>query len=343
MQIKPLQRENHYVPCVYLKSFAGPDGRVQAYRLLVPHPAVRLWKGQSPRAIAYHSHLYTRMTATGPSDEVEKWLSREFETPAEGPLRRAVTDQQLSREDWTHLVRFAAAQTLRTPARLYDHIQRWEKQMPELLDDVLQKSVAKLDRARETGERLEHKSPESRLPFRVTTELKEGELFGTMKSETVLGRGTWLFGIQHILTNAASVLHQHRWTILNAPEGLCWFTSDDPVIRLNFYGDEKYDFKGGWGKRGSEILFPLSSRHLLYTKVGERPPPRGAVVARPHAEMIRRCIAEHAHRIIFAISPDLEVPQLRPRTVDAALVHTEREQWRRWHPEQSAAELTFME
>src|SRR3954449_9846959 len=105
IQTTPFQRENHYVPCVYLKSFAGSDGRMQVYRLLVSHPAVRLWKAHSPRAIAYHSHLYTRMMAEGPSDDLEKWLSREFEAPAEAPLQRAVTDQQLSREDWTHLVR----------------------------------------------------------------------------------------------------------------------------------------------------------------------------------------------------------------------------------------------
>ncbi len=345
MGTTPFQRENHYVPCVYLKRFSAPYGRVETYRLLVSHPNASLWKKQSPRAIAYHSHLYTRMTAAGPSDEFEKWLERDFETPAEGPLRKATSDEQLSADDWKHLVRFAAAQTVRTPARLYEHIQRWEKRMPEFLDDVFRKSIERLKRAKETGEEFPPVSPEYRdlIPVRVTTELKEGRPHGTLRSEIVLGRGTWLFSIKHLLTRTLAVLHQHRWTVLKAPDGLNWFTSDDPVIRLNFYGGDKYDFRGGWGNPGSEILLPLSPRHVLYTKVGERPAQRGTVVSRQEAEMIRRCIAEHAHRMIFAVSPVDDLPELRPRVIDDELVRTEREQWRKWHDEQVAAERALMD
>jgi hypothetical protein len=30
-------RDNHFVPCVYLKGWAGPDGKIATYRVLVPH------------------------------------------------------------------------------------------------------------------------------------------------------------------------------------------------------------------------------------------------------------------------------------------------------------------
>jgi hypothetical protein len=58
--------------------------------------------------------------------------------------------------------------------------------------------------------------------------------------------------------------------------------------------------------------------------------------------MMRRFAAEHAHRMIFAAQPDQEIPELRPRRVDAGAVQSEKDQWRRWHDEQSAAERELM-
>ena len=69
-----------------------------------------------------------------------------------------------------------------------------------------------------------------------------------LKGEIIAGRGLWLFSIRHSLRQTAKVLRQHKWTILRPPEGLSWFISDDPVIRLNYYERGKYDFRGGRGK-----------------------------------------------------------------------------------------------
>ena len=190
-------------------------------------------------------------------------------------------------------------------------------------------------------------SSHRRLPkrlhtFRLTTEIEPGQTIGKLKGETIAGRALWLFGIRHLLTQTANILHKHRWTILAPPADMNWFTSDYPVIRLNFHGSDKYDFGGGWGSPGTEIFFPLSPRHLLYTQVGKQPPRRGDTLPRVQAEMIRRFIAEHAHRMIFAAEKDNEVPKLHPRTVNAHLFKDEKEQWRKWHEEQTAAERELM-
>lgn len=175
------------------------------------------------------------------------------------------------------------------------------------------------------------------IPLRVTTGTTPSQEFGTVKAEVVVGRGLWFQSMRNIL-GKVDVLHAHRWTILVPPDGLTWVTSDDPVVRLNFHSSGKYDFKGGWGSPGTEIFLPLGPRHLLYAKVGFRPPPRGSVVARAEAETIRRIIAVHAHRFIFAASADPEIPKFRPRTADASLSNYENEKWRKWHEEQTAAE-----
>jgi Protein of unknown function (DUF4238) len=76
-------RDNHYVPQGYLKQWASPQKRLWVYRILVSHPRVPVWKETSVRGVAYHQHLYTRLAAGRETDDFERWLDREFETPAE--------------------------------------------------------------------------------------------------------------------------------------------------------------------------------------------------------------------------------------------------------------------
>jgi hypothetical protein len=63
MNTMAFQRDNHYVPCLYLKRFAASPGRVLTYRILVAHSRVPLWKSAAIKGIAYHAHLYTRIAA----------------------------------------------------------------------------------------------------------------------------------------------------------------------------------------------------------------------------------------------------------------------------------------
>jgi hypothetical protein len=294
--------------------------------------------------VAYHEHLYTRLAADQETDDIERWLDREFEAPAEEAIHRATSDGRLTPADWKHLVRFLAAQDVRTPARLIENMKRWHASFPQLIQITLEKSVRKLEEARRSGTLiLENQIPDTEyIPIRVTTAIEPGQDVGQVKAEAVVGRGLWLFSIRHLLTGTVSALHQYRWTILLPPGDLRWFTSDDPVVRLNYYGSGHYDFKGGWGNPGTDIILPLGPRHLLYAQVGKRPPRRGTVLPRSKAEEIRRIIAEHAHRMIFAAEQDAEVAMLRPRIVNADALRHEREQWRNWHAEQTTAERELM-
>jgi len=122
-----------------------------------------------------------------------------------------------------------------------------------------------------------------------------------------------------------------------------WITSDDPVIKLNYFNPEKYDFKGGWGSKGTEILFPITPNHLMYTKIGERPPLKGTIVPEELAEMFQRFTAEHAHRYLFAAKIDPQVQTLRPRVVNKTLFNEEEEKWKRWHDKNTSAERKLYE
>jgi len=340
-----MHRDNHYVPRSYLKRWSSDGKRVWVYRVLVPHESVPTWRRTSTRGIAYHEHLYTRVAASGESDELERWLDAEFEAPAEDAIGRAVANKSLSRHDWRLLVRFFAAQDVRTPARLLENLKRWSSWLPDLMQRTVTDSVAKLEtmspseRATLTANAL----PGDGLPFRVTTERRPGETGGWLKGETIAGRGLWLWSMRHLLSGEPlEALCKHRWTILAPPDGQTWFTSDDPVLKLNFNGVEDYNFGGGWGSVGTDLFLPLSPYHMLYTQIGRPVPIRGARLDSERAALVRRFIAERAHRYVFASSPDQTVPLLRPRTVDAAELRREQAEWARWHNDQSTAERELM-
>lgn len=340
MKIKQFARDNHYVPRAYLKQWASEDGRLWSYRILVSNDYVPMWKRSSTKGIAYRAHLYTRVTTGDQTDEIEQWLDREFEAPAEQVIKKVVSEGKLSPEDWRILIRFLAAQDVRTPSRLSESLERWEASLPDLLQTTLEDSVHELELAKKENRpvRQSHSAHAEYIPMRVETEKNPQSDITAIKVESVAGRGLWLYSLKYLLTKTVDALFAHKWTILRPPKGINWITSDDPVIKLNYFHAKKYDFKGGWGSKGTEILLPISPSHLLYTKVGEAPPRRGTIISEGIAQMFQRFTAEHAHRFIFAVEIDPQIQSVRPRLVNRALFDEEEEQWKRWHDENIDAE-----
>jgi hypothetical protein len=339
-----MHRDNHYVPRSYLKRWTRDGLKVSTYQLLVAHAQTPAWRERSTRGIAYHEHLYTKLAAFGETDEIERWLDSEFEAPAEEAIDKVVRGQRLVSSDWKRLVRFFAVQDVRTPARLIENLRRWSNTFPDLVQTTLAGSVARL----ETMSRVERtalagKAPTHEgFPTRVIVERDPNGPNGRLTAEVVLGRGMWLWSMQHLLANTLSVLHNHHWTILAPPDGLTWFTSDDPVLKVNFNSKTDYTFDGGWGRAGTDLLLPLGPQHLLFTQVGKPVPRRGTRLDVETATIIRKLIAKHAHRYIFSSARDSFVEQVRPRMVDAQALKQEAREWKRWHIEQSSAEQNLI-
>jgi Protein of unknown function (DUF4238) len=337
----PFHRDNHFVPCVYLKAWTGADGKVPTYRLLVPNEKVPIWRRHSRRAIAYHSHLYTQTVSGVERDYFETWLEREFETPAEEPLRKARTGARMTRDEWKGLIRFLAAQDVRTPAWFMRQAKRLDEELPELMRTTMQNALQELEHATKTGDpaKLRSLPPEERegLPLRVTVR-RNPSGGGEVGAEIVRGRPLWLWTIKRHLTRNIRALLQHQWTVLAPAKGLTWFTSDNPVVRLNYHSLNDYNFNGGWGSTSTEIFLPLDADHLLFTHVGQRPRKRGERMTREETNLIRRFVAEHAGRMIFAAEQDGELEQLRPRRVDLEEFLSDRELWENWHKQQTDAE-----
>jgi Protein of unknown function (DUF4238) len=336
----PFSRDNHFVPELYLKHFAANDGAIRMYRVLVSRDKVPLWKRVHVGGVGYQVNLYTRLALGVESDEIEQWLNRDFETPAQEAIAKATTGARLVASDWQVLARFVAAQIVRTPAFLNENLPRWNAIAPALMEDALDNLRRKLEVAKSTGTQITvSNTPNSHyFPLGVIEEQDPETKMVKVQAKVVVGRSFWIYVMRHLLTSTLNALQNHRWSIVQPADGLTWFTSDDPVVRLNYHCERKYDFRGGWGSKGTEIFLPLSPRHLLYTHIENRPPSRGWAFSRAQTNIIRRIIAEHAHRQIFASFEDVEIPKLRPRIVNSEVVEAEKEQWRKWHKEQTEAE-----
>ena len=340
-----LTHNNHFVPQLYLKHFALPDGKIHHHRLLVSRESVKPWKSSHVAGTGYQSDLYTRLVAGQETDDIERWLGRDFETPAEKPLQQVVEEGRLMKDDYRILSRFVAAQVVRTPAFLIKNLPRWLKEAELQMEAAPERIRKRLEEAKAKGIVYEPSDdPNAKFfPMRVRRVASEKSDSIKVRTDMVVGRAYWIYAIRHMLTSTLERLAQHRWTILESPRDLPWFTSDDPVVRLNYHDHTKYDFGGGWGSHGTEIILPISPKHLFYTQVGHKVPERGTVAPREQAMLLRRMIAEHAHRLIYNPHPDFAIQKLRTRHVDEAAVKQERDQWNRWHLEQSQAETELFQ
>jgi hypothetical protein len=288
----------------------------------------------------YERNLYTRIVRGEEADDIEQWLNQEFETPVSEPLQRVLEDRELSRSDWEILTRFLASQIVRTPAFLIKSLPRWNQMTPQILDQTLRDVEDRLREAKELGQKIIIDDPAHHaeyFPMRVERKDLHEERKVQFTTKVVVGRALWFYTMKHLLTSTLKVLQKHKWTILEAPNRLAWFTSDDPVICLNFRSEADYDFDGGWNRARGNILFPLSSRHLMITEIGTDSYPR-RVPSRYQARLFRKMIAEHSHRRIYSSQMEDKIPQLKSRVVDAGAFQTERALWEAWYEDQSRAE-----
>lgn len=335
------RHRNHYIPEHYLKRWSSGTSKVWTYRLLVPHENVQLWKLHSLETIGRRDHLYTRIREGKDSDELERWFSVDFESQANPVIEKVIAGKAISPADWRILARFLALQDVRTPARMTEIVNRASEYLPEMLEEVLTNAVQELKstRNRDKPVPIEHKKSSIPLPIAVSTEFEPGAETGKLRVETLAGRAYWLFALEGLLTNTAKHLENHRWTIVRPALGIKWLTSDNPVVKLNYYSNGTFDLGGGWGNPGSEIFLPLSPEHMLYTQVGTKPRfSRGERLPEVISLQIQRFIIKNAHRYIFSEQIDASVFQTRPRTVNQEMVRMENRGWAEFHAAQSKAE-----
>ena len=339
---------NHFIPQAYLRRWADADSRLWVYSMLVSDGRVPTWRQRSVRSVAVHRHLYSAVRDGSESDAFERWLDADFEAPAAPVIAKVEHGEPLNGADWERLAFFMASLDVRTPSHFLESMRRWHEEIPHMLRTTVDRAVSPLERGElppsiaavvtaagvETPEAHELDLP---LPLRVQTERIPGA-GGLLKAEMTIGRRLWLHSMRQLLTKTARALLRLEWTILRPAAGWLLPTSDHPVLRLNFTNDDAYDFGGGWGRSGCDVLMPLTPRHLMYARVGHPPPP-DPVMTPELTLRVQRLLVARAHREIYHVYPRQALEWFRPRVVNREQYDLERRLWDEWPASQAAAEV----
>jgi hypothetical protein len=218
--------------------------------------------------------LYTVFAGGKELDDFEKWLATEYEQPGLEAIDKLVAGSRLTPSDWEAMVRLVAAQDVRTPLSFIESMRRWEQQVPDILERSIRESVKRLEEAKAKNLVLPVKSKTNEFSELIDVAIEPPATpdsdQATVRAVLPGGRRLWIASMRHLLTGAAKTLCKHRWSIAEPAGDAEWPLTDHPVLRLNYYGPGRYDFGGGWGNPGSEIMMPVSPRHLLYVQVGSK-------------------------------------------------------------------------
>ncbi|WP_122466860.1 DUF4238 domain-containing protein [Pseudomonas viridiflava] len=335
------KKDNHYVPQAYLRQWMI-NGKVLTYRLLVPHEKSAVWKPYAPKSVAMLPHLYTYFSGAKDSDEIEQWLDREFEAPGFASIAKVVKEARLTKEDWNHLFRFAVVQSIRTPAHMQSFLKRQDETLGAFMIESMEASLANYSAALTAGARpkpVPLSGLHSKLPFKLRRfKNADGEEY--LEGQILSGRKLWLWQIEHILQSTIDRIPSHKWTILHAPPGVTWPTTDNPFTRLGVGQNGKWSFEGGWGVQRTRLFMPLSPKHLLFACAGFRPPRRGTVLSLAEAAFYKMMILTGASRYVFSTDTH-DIEDARPRTVSREMFEEESRLWADWHETQSKEEALY--
>ncbi|MCI5223981.1 MAG: DUF4238 domain-containing protein [Candidatus Electrothrix sp. AR4] len=298
------------------------------------------WFLKRNKSIAYINHLYTQVVPDREADELEKWLDSEYEHPATLAIEKAVSNKKLSVGDWEKLIKFLASQDVRTPTRLYEHIQRFDKCVPEAINSAFENLKEKLIH-KEFAHDQDPKKAGFRLPMKLNKETTPDGQGVILKIETYSGRSSWLNSIRYLLENTSKVLLEHKWTIVKPAKGFKWFTSDNPVVKLNFSTPKNYDLRGGWGQEKGNIFFPISPEYALFVEIGNQPPQKYTRLSIEQTHFLRKIVAENANRMIFSDNVDSEIEKFLPRLVDMHKFRKEEKAFENWHDRNKELEIEY--
>lgn len=341
-----ISRNNHFVPQMYLEAWKNDNNKIWTYDLLVPNEKCNLWNEKSSKSIASQQNFYILIKDKEEADDIEKYLNEKFEMPASKPLKKAIKGEKLSDDEWNAIINYIGCQIVRTPA--------FVSKMLDISKNGLKNTF--LQTISEIEKRLNNMTLEELKKYsQKQNDTKNNEMFplkivdtgvdcgdkSIIKVETIIGKSYYLYEMMHLLNETIKVLHKHEWKIINLDDRVKIPTSDDPVICLNYYSNNSYDFGGGWDNKGSEIIFPISPSKIIYTQVGAKD--IQFELDYYLSMKIKTMIVEHAYRRIFSIDNEKWITKTRKRYVNIDEFNKEKKMLENWHENYKNIETEYLE
>lgn len=287
---------NHYVPKTYLKQWAT-ETKIYEYALLVPHKDIPKWKEASISRTSSINSLYLYYDEGDMNDEMEDYFSEEFEMKYNSFIMKVNSHLLLDESDNEYISKLVACQHIRTLNGFLMVQEMITKDFNKMAEGVVSKMEKEFH---ETGTlAVKNETEHSNfIPLKVDIN-KDDNQQAKLEIQGYAGKSLWIYAIKHLLSSTYKILNNVSWCIYDAPPNFSWATTDDPVIFLNYYGKDDYDFKGGWGIENTNIIFPLSPKKLLFAEVGKNQKNYG-IATYSFANSIQKYIVEHAYSKVYS-------------------------------------------
>jgi hypothetical protein len=312
----------------------------------VSHANVPEWLKQPIKGVTRQTDLYTTLEGDEESDKFEKQITRAYEEPGQDAIEKLLAKQRMTPLDWNRIAKFVALQQMRTPLFFLEFVKRLNDQIPSILAQVVKDYEERQEEhpAPNITAQAHGSNPSNHLgdTLRVSIQPSGGPAGESgITAEVSSSRAAWLATISGMLVRLEPVICRLRWRAIEPADDGEWPLTDHPVLTLNYFRPDLYDFEAGWGRKGSEFILPVSPRVAVCAQVGTNNRGlRNMTVQQTRG--IQRFMAERALRWIIARRGAGEwVSSVRPRTVNAEVYAREQEAWRSWHSSHTESETEF--
>ena len=329
-----MTHDNHYVPQQYLKRWANEHNKIWTYRTLVSHQKVPLWEEQSVKSIGFQDDLYTIRVNGKEYDSVEQWFNTEFETPAKSVLEKVSADKKLCHREWEILIKYLAAQDLRTPGKIEFLLEQWRTYVPASMQASLCNLGEELQSFSVLSSQIQNRKAHNpkALPINVEVNVDRDKPYIEVHAQVDLGKELYFAALLRGLEENYKILLQNHWVLLHPVTGQEWPTSDKPVVCMGFFDENHYHLQSGWAKKHANIIFPIDPWHLLFTEVGVKNVHKLKKMDRSPkwTEFFINVICENAYRSVFALQPLKYMNRRHHRIVDPVQFAKEQQERKAW-------------
>jgi hypothetical protein len=246
-------RRHHYLPQFYLSGFASPKGELWLTGL----KDGKTWKG-TPASVGHQRDFYRIDDLSGvePND-LEKSLA-DFEGSAATVIRGISTSGQLPEDEdaFSYLINLVAVMVARVP-RTRDVLSKPIVETSEMMLQILASDERRLRAAYEAARQK-------------TPSLLENPDFYKMRE--MVATGGYVLGVSQnyqlkqlfeVVDIVLPVLADRLWSLLIAPEGVDFVTSDCPVAVEWTRPQPPSPFGAAFGLAETDVTFPLTRRLAL--------------------------------------------------------------------------------
>ena len=316
-----LARDNHFIPQMYQQGWSNDGKIIWEYKTLVHDERYPAWQHRSIVRTGVQKNLYVRLLDGIEHDDFEHMFSERFESPAMDALKRVREGTPLLEGDQMLLSRFICAQHVRTPGFYFASQEVNRPYIEAALKETIEEISSEKRKPRANEVNTDMQKTDAKLnelvPVSMTLVDYDEDHVG-VKFEATIGKGAWLFEIQHHLDDNSILMQalcSYTWSIVDAPEGVVWPTCDRPLVLGVFLPD------GGttcvYGLNEAHILlFPISSKKLLATCTKEQLPLQFTASAEG-ARLFREMIVKNAFLYIYSSYEDDEIQKIRPRVINS--------------------------